>query len=84
MSAWKTKNQATISISIPLNALESQIVEEEERRSDALAERRQKLILDCGIIWALIGPSEISQRDREHRETSPLCPVNSLANNVKG
>ena len=43
-----------------------------------MAVRRQKLTLDTRITETLIGPSEISQGDGEHWETSRFLPVNSL------
>lgn len=43
-----------------------------------MAVRRQKLTLEARITEALIGPSEISQGDGDHRETSRFLPVNSL------
>lgn len=48
-----------------------------ERWNYGVALRRQKLTLDARITEPLIGPSEISQGDGEHRETSRFLPAKS-------
>lgn len=48
-----------------------------ERWNYGVALRRQKLTLDARITEPLIGPSEISQGDGEHRDTSRFLPVKS-------
>lgn len=43
-----------------------------------MAARRRELKGDARITEPLIGPSEISHGDGEHRETSRFLPVKSL------